>query len=88
MALAIALASIVLAMAMLGCKHVAPGRDSLIRVTYVASCTLAAGMEPKEGFGVVERAQVHMSKDMSLADLVRASASQLLCAYLAFLQQA
>ena len=31
-------------------------------------------MEPKAGFGVVDRAQVQMSKEMSLADLVRTSA--------------
>ncbi len=36
-------------------------------------CMPGAGMEPKTGFGVVERAQVHMSKEMSLADLVRDS---------------
>ena len=64
-----------LALAMLGCKHAALGRDSL-GVTCVAARVLGAGMEPKAGFGMVERAQVHMSKEMSLADLVRTSASQ------------
>lgn len=59
---------------MLGCKHAALGRDSLVGVTYVPACVLGAGMEPKTGFGVVERAQVHMSKEMSVADLVRTSA--------------
>ena len=72
-------------MAMLGCKHAAPGRDSLVHATYAASCVLGAGMEPKEGFGMVERAQVHMSKEMSLADLVRASALHVLCARMASL---
>ena len=47
-------------------------------MTYVPACVLGAGMEPKTGFGVVERAQVHMSKDMSLADLVRTSAWQIM----------